>query len=173
MIQEQIEDLKRLTQRYNDLSDKVKIDFKKEEGWSFGQILKHVMTVNETYFEVFDKLLAGSYKSPFLGRFSAIPNFVGNQILASQEPSNAKKVTTFPVWEPRDVNHVTILQDFEDHQALLIGYLKRLNESGLLKKNPVIRSPASNLVIYYLDMAIKIMIVHEKRHLKQAEELKN
>ena len=169
MIHDRIETLNNLTKSYTDLSRQLEINVKPNpESWSFGEILNHLNTVNESYFETFERLVDGKHVSPFWGKFGWIPRFIGNEILKATHPSNEKKITTFSIWEPDKFDEKIILSDFENHQRTLIDHLLQLEKSGLLQVNPIIRSPANKFIIYELNTAIDIIIAHESRHLKQA-----
>ncbi len=138
--------------------------------WSIAQNIDHLITINSTYFSVLDEIQAGRYHSPWLGKIGFIPRFMGNLIYQASLPDRRKKMKTFAIWEPAqsDLDGM-ILQRFEVHQKTLADYIQKAApaiESGL-----VISSPAQASLIYKLERAFDIIVVHEQRHLEQAKEV--
>lgn len=139
--------------------------------WSIGQIITHVIQVNETYYPIFNQLQAGTYRPPFHGRFGGVVRLFGNLILNSVEPSRKKKSKTLPLWEPATVPVANdLILQFSAHQETLLTHLKRCEPFA--NEGAVIHSPASKAIVYRLDKAIEIILTHERRHLNQALEVK-
>ena len=139
--------------------------------WSIGQIISHVIQVNETYYPIFNQLEAGTYSPPFHGQFGGLVRMFGNLILNSVEPSRKKKSKTLPLWEPATVPVADdLLLQFSAHQEALLAHLNRCEKYA--SAGAVIHSPASKAIVYRLDKAIEIILTHERRHLNQALEVK-
>lgn len=140
-------------------------------GWSIGQIIDHIITINKTYFPVFGNILNGNNRTPFIGRVRFFVNLFGNLILKSTLPSTVKKTQTIPIWEPKESdidNH--IFDEFEEHQGALIQWIDRLEVID--KRNTVISSPANKYIVYDLEKALEIIVQHELRHYQQALKIK-
>jgi len=138
--------------------------------WSFSEILAHLIVINESYYPTFKALKAGTYKSPFLSRLTFLVRFMGKEILKSVQPQTQKKIKTFPIWEPEQLEETPdILNRFLQHQSALIKEFEAC--AALLPQNPVLYSPASKMIFYHLGTAFEIILSHEKRHLLQAERL--
>jgi hypothetical protein len=141
-----------------------------EKSWSIGQIVDHVIKLNESYYPILDALSAGKYKTPFMAKIGFVPRYFGQFLIKSLEPSRKKKVSTFPIWEPAESNvSEDIISQFTTHHDTLIKKLEYC--SDLFGKGVVISSPANKYVVYSLDTAIDILIVHEHRHYNQALEV--
>lgn len=140
------------------------------ETWSIAQNIDHLITINSTYFPILDDIQAGRYQFPWLGNISFIPRFMGNLVYNACLPDRRKKMKTFPIWEPTqsDVDGM-IFDRFEAHQQALAEYIKKA--SPAIDRGVVIRSPAQGALIYKLERAFDIIIIHEKRHLEQAKEV--
>jgi hypothetical protein len=138
--------------------------------WSIAQIIDHLIVVNETYFPVLESIKSGTYKSPFMAKFSFLVSFFGKTVLNSVKPNRRKKIKTFPIWEP-SLSRIKsdVLNRFVSHQMELISKIeasKKFADEGV-----VISSPANKIVVYKLETAFDIIVAHEKRHFEQAKEI--
>jgi uncharacterized damage-inducible protein DinB len=138
--------------------------------WSIAQNLEHVIIINESYYPVFTSLKTGTYKTPFIAKFSFLVRFLGNTILKSVQPDRQKKMKTFPIWEPStSTDIVEILQRFNNHQNELIQKIDEVKE--FIEQGCVISSPANRNIVYTLETALDIIVAHEQRHIEQAKEV--
>ena len=138
--------------------------------WSIAQNIDHLITINSTYFPILEDVLADRYPPPWLARIAFIPRMMGNLVYNACLPDRKKKMKTFPIWEPSQSEiDGSIMEQFEQHQAVLSDYIKKSEPA--LTRGVVIRSPAQSSLIYPLERAFDIIIVHEKRHLEQAKEV--
>jgi len=135
--------------------------------WSVGQIMDHLITINESYYPIFKNAEARRRRLPFYSKFSFVTSFLGNMILKSVDPTQKRKTKTFPIWEPAtsDIRH-DILDKFIQNQSVMINLIK--NSQELLENKTVIHSPASVNIVYTLERAFDIIVAHEKRHFNQA-----
>lgn len=139
--------------------------------WSIAQVIDHIIKTNESYYPVFDSIVQGTLQTPFIGNIPFIPTLIGNMLLNALNPSNQKKTKTFPIWEPETKEILSALDLLASHHR---HFLQRLNELGsFFDKGLIISSPANKNVVYSLDKAIEIIIVHERRHFLQAKEILN
>ncbi len=139
--------------------------------WSIAQILDHLIVINSSYFEPIEKLMAGKYELPWIGKINAYANFMGKTILQSVKPENARKARTFGIWEPAiDRIDSDIIDRFIGHQKELKAVIS--NSEGLLVSKVKISSPANRFIVYPLEMAFEIIVTHEHRHLEQCLDLK-
>ena len=138
--------------------------------WSIAQNIDHLITINSSYFPILDDLEAGAYRVPFTGKIKPLVPFLGNLILRSVQPDRKRKMKTFSIWEPTsDYLSGDIVAQFQSHQEDLMT--KIVAHKHLIRRNPVISSPANRFVVYRLQTAFEIMIMHERRHYVQAAEL--
>jgi len=176
------EKIESLVFEINQNTDKFKLEFigcsteqllykPSKDIWSIAENIQHLIEVNTSYFPIFSKILSCKYLPPWSGKFSFIYKLLGNVILKSVSDDRRKKIKTFPLWVP-DKKPLTddILNKFETHQAELVEWVNKL--APYLGKQTVINSPANRIISYTLDDAFKIIIMHEKRHLNQAIEVK-
>ena len=138
--------------------------------WSIAQNIDHLITINSTYFPVLDEILMGRYHTPWLAKIGFIPRFIGNVIYNASLPDRRKKMKTFPMWEPSksDIDGM-IVKRFEEHQQKMAEYIRKA--APAVERGCVISSPAQAGLIYKLERAFDIIVVHEQRHLEQAKEV--
>ncbi|MBX2895830.1 MAG: DinB family protein [Cyclobacteriaceae bacterium] len=140
--------------------------------WSVAQIIHHIIVVNESYYPIMEQIRNNTFYVPRFGQIGFINRFFGKLILNSVQPTQKRKVKTFPIWEPElSAIRSDILKQFEKHQAELKQVVSSSND--LIVKNTVISSPANRMIVYKLETAFDIMVAHEKRHFKQAQEINN
>ena len=140
--------------------------------WSIAQNIEHLIIINESYFPLFDKLNAGKFSTPLLGRIKWFANFIGNSILKSVDPENLKKVKTFPSWQPsKSEIDSDIVEQFANHQEELKVKLEKCGKS--VDSGIIIHSPVNTKIVYSLEKAIEIIVTHERRHFNQASKIVN
>lgn len=138
--------------------------------WSIAQNIDHLIVINQTYFPLLADLKAGTFKPPFIARFSFIVSFIGKTILNAVKPDNKKKIKTFTIWEPTE-SKITgdILALFSKHQDQLKQEMEAAKD--FLQQGTVIYSPANKNIVYTLETAFDVITAHEVRHLEQAKEV--
>jgi hypothetical protein len=137
------------------------------ERWSVAQCLDHLVTTNATYFPDFDAVLAGRYTPTLWQRMPWIPGFFGRLVLKAVHPDSAKAYKAPAVFRPAaSAVDPTIVTRFVDQQARLIDAMTR--SAGLDLDCIVITSAVSDLVVYSLFDAFRIVVAHEERHVNQA-----
>lgn len=140
------------------------------DSWSIAENLEHLITINRTYFPIFEKLKDGSFKIAFIGKFSFFPNLIGEMIYKSVSDQGKKKQKTFPLWEPKlSSGDESIFERFYNQQDELKIWIKEMEP--FVQKNTVIHSPASKSIVYSLERAFDIIVAHEWRHINQAKKV--
>lgn len=136
--------------------------------WSIAENLSHLIQLNSSYYPIFDQILLGTYKVPFLGKFPFVAKPMGRFLY--QAMSSKTKTKTFAVGKPSvEALREDIVTDFRDHQMEFSAYIQKLEPH--FGKGTVIHSPINRLIVYELDQAIDIIIAHEKRHLNQCRNI--
>lgn len=138
--------------------------------WSVAQCIDHLIVINKTYFPIIQQLRAGTYKTPWHGRFPFLTRFFGNLVYNSVLPEQQRKTRTFPIWEPSYSELPgDMLVRFAEHQTKLKELIQ--SSADLVARGTVIASPANRVIVYTLERAFEIILTHERRHLKQALEV--
>ncbi len=142
-----------------------------DSSWSIAQVIEHLIRINESFYPILDQLSAGTYRTPWIGGIGFYVKYMGNLLEKSLEPERKRKTRTFPVWEPSTSNiDADVVGRFVAHHDAFIEKLQANRQ--LFGKGIVISSPANKYVVYQLDKAVDILIVHERRHYNQALEVK-
>lgn len=173
------------TEKWTRQLDEITEDFREEFGeltveqlnwkpdpdtWSVAQNMDHLIVINSTYFPVIEAVRNQTYRTPFTGRFGFMTRFFGNMVLSSVSPDRRRKIKTFAIWEPTNSYiGADILDRFEQHQTLFRHLIE--NSRDLLDRGTVISSPANRHIVYTLEKAFDIILLHERRHFEQAKEL--
>tara|TARA_Y100001972_G_scaffold125316_2_gene176273 strand:- start:546 stop:1109 length:564 start_codon:yes stop_codon:yes gene_type:complete len=140
------------------------------EKWSIAQNIDHLIVINKSYFPVIESLQKGTYKTPFLGKLGFLVSFFGKTVLNSVNPDRRRKMRTFEIWEPaKSEISANILNRFVDHQSDLKNMIK--HSRNLLINGAVISSPANKNIVYTLEKAFDIIVLHEQRHFEQSKEV--
>lgn len=137
--------------------------------WSIAENIKHLITVNESYYPILASLQEGNYKTPFIGKMGFMVSFLGKMILNSVKPDRKRKMKTFRIWEPTVSVSENLLEQFEKHQNELKQQIA-LSEK-LVERGAVISSPVNRNIVYKLETAFDIIVAHEQRHFEQAKEV--
>ena len=135
--------------------------------WSVAQCFDHLVTANEAYFPIFEKVLSGEKKSTFWESLPWLPAFWGKMLIKSLDPESTRKMKAPKIFYPSSSRvDSSIIRRFIDQQDQVIRYLKATEDLDLEKIK--ISSPVTSLITYSLMDAYRIIITHEKRHLLQA-----
>lgn len=138
--------------------------------WSIAQVIQHIIVVNESYHPVLEQIRSNTYYTPRFGQIGFINRFFGKLILNSVQPEQKRKIKTLPVWEPGlSAIRSDVVARLEAHQQELKQVIQ--SSEDLLARHTVISSPANRMIVYKLETAFDIMVAHEKRHFKQAQEI--
>jgi len=142
-----------------------------EASWSISQCIDHVITTNERYFPIIEKINQGVYQRYWTSYIPFVPGLFGRMILNSVKPETIhRKNKTFPVFEPTvSQRDDTILTRFKANQIKLKAYLNEINPANY---DNIISSPVNNFIVYPLHQAVEIIIAHEERHFLQAKRIK-
>ena len=140
------------------------------ETWSIAQNIDHLITINKTYFPLIGQVKNGEYNTPWWSKLAFVTRFFGNVIYNASDADRKKKMKTFSIWEP-EASELPgdILNQFEVHQQQLAEQIQSAED--LLDRGVVISSPANHSIVYKLERAFDIIVIHEKRHFEQAKEV--
>jgi hypothetical protein len=139
------------------------------EGWSVGQCLEHLIKTNELFYADLDAIAEGTRKNSFLENYSPLSSFFGSLLVNSLKKDERKfKAPTPKIVPPIEID-VNIVELFAAHQSELIGKINSVEAADWNKIK--ITSPFMKLMTYKLADGFRVVIEHEKRHLRQAERV--
>src|SRR6266480_533397 len=137
------------------------------EQWSVAQCFEHLVTANEAFFPIFEKVLRGEKKNTFWESLPWLPAFWGKTLIKAVAPESTRKLKAPRIFRPSDSSvDGAIIRRFIDQQNRVTRYMKATKDLDVEKIR--ISSPVTNLITYSLMDAYRIIITHEKRHLLQA-----
>jgi len=140
------------------------------ESWSVGQCLDHLITSNRSYYPTFDDLIRGSKVTRFAERLPLFPSIFGALLLKYLDPESKTKLKAPTVFQATSSSvPSTIIADFITQQS---ETARRIEACGDMRTEKIIiTSPAAGFVTYSLLDAFRILLTHERRHLKQAKNV--
>ena len=140
------------------------------EGWSIGQCFDHLITANKAYIPIIEQVLMGTKPSTSWEKIPLLPNLFGKLLIKYLSPQSTRKLKAPEVFKPSSSSiDQDIISRFIELQKQMILLMKRtegFNLSGIK-----ITSPALRFVTYSMIDAYEIIVVHEKRHVQQAERV--
>lgn len=141
-----------------------------KENWSVGQCFEHLIKTNELYFPAIRKVIDGKHRNNFFSKIPLAVDLIGFAMKKSLNPEQTKKIKTFNIFEPSASGvSETVVENFAANQRELIEMFKAVESFDLHKiKIPEPLNVALNL---RLDDAFEILLIHERRHFRQAERV--
>ena len=138
--------------------------------WSVAQCFDHLVTANEAYFPIFEKVISGEKKNTFWESVPWLSSFWGKMLIKSLDPKSTRKLKAPKIFRPSS-SHVdgSIIRRFTDQQNRLIRYMTSTEHLDL--ENIKISSPVTSLITYSLMDTYRIIVTHEKRHFLQARRV--
>jgi hypothetical protein len=138
--------------------------------WSVAQCLDHLITINSLYFPLLASMRSGPATPTLWERCSPLSGLLGRLLIRTLSPDSARKTKTSAKAEPSTSAIDDILDRFAHHQAGLIEHLRQL-PPGVDLRGTIVTSPLLRWVTYSLDDCLTMLVVHEKRHILQAERV--
>jgi DinB superfamily len=140
------------------------------ESWSVGQCFDHLVTVNRQFFPQFDQIIRGEKRTTLWQSMPFLPGFFGRLLINANNPDSNKKYKAPKSIQPSSSNvDPRIISQFATQQNEVIEKMKATGRIALEKV--VIYSPVTKVITYSLLDAYRIIVVHERRHLKQAQRV--
>ncbi len=142
------------------------------ETWSINECLDHLIQTNRRYYEIFDSIASGDYRSGKWAWFPILPRLLGKMVLKAVSPDYKGRSKTSSIFFPLKSSYgKNLTSDFLQENGVLIEKLRRFNEDDL--DRIIVASPVSGFITYSLRDCIRILVEHEKRHFNQGMGLKS
>jgi hypothetical protein len=156
---------KRVRTLESSLSDEAWRKRPAEGMWSAVECIEHLNMTTRSYFPLFDAAMQGAERgksdSPHMDLF-------GWLLWRANRPKSKMRMKTMPHFvPPSDKDVGKVLAEFHDLQSQLLSKIKELQSYPIGKLQ--IRSPFNQKIKYNVYSAIRILSVHELRHIAQAE----
>jgi len=139
------------------------------EGWSVGQCFEHLIKANSLFFPELKKIASEKRKNSFLENYSPLSSFFGNLMVKSLQKDERKfKAPSQAIVPPSEID-ANIIEQFAVHQREMIEQFKSTEKADW--QRTIITSPFMRLITYKLADGLRIVVEHEKRHVRQAERV--
>jgi hypothetical protein len=138
------------------------------ESWSVGQCLDHLIKSNEEFYPELDALAAGTRKNTFWQNWSPLSGIAGGFLVATLKKDGQKVKTNQKMTPPSNISG-DIVERFAKHQSELIEKVGAAASTEWRKV--VLTSPFVKIMTYRMDVGLKAVIEHEKRHVRQAKRV--
>lgn len=140
------------------------------EQWSVGQCFEHLITSNREFFPQFDQIIEGGRKNTLWQSMPFLPGLFGGMLIKGLGPASQQKFKAPKNFQPlsSEINP-RIVSEFVTHQIEVIGKIKAT--TGIDLEKVIIYSPVTKVMTYNLIDAYRIIVLHERRHLKQAQHV--
>ena len=140
------------------------------ESWSVGLCLEHLIKTNDEMLGAVESHISGAHKKTVFERLALGSNFFGNYVLKAVQPENKSKLKAPKAFQPAASSVATDIVDrFIANQERIIELMRASDKLDLEKT--IITSPAASFVTYSLFNAYKIVVTHERRHFRQAQNV--
>lgn len=136
-------------------------------GWSIGQCFEHLILSNNGLLKSFTD--AADKPNSFWENYSPLSTFFGNYLINYNKNDTKKvKTPTKTIVPPSEVN-ADIISKFVENNRKVSDEIRKLKNVDWKKR--IVTSPFLSVITYRLGDGIKILIEHEKRHIRQAEKV--
>ncbi len=137
--------------------------------WNIAECLQHIITSNESYFPILDKLSSG-YLPGFWEKINPMSRSIGKNMVKTLGKNITKKFKSPALFQPPGIKiPEEVLLRFQTHQILLQEKINSL--SSLPADQIIISSPVSPLITLPLSDCLEVIVGHEERHLMQAKTI--
>jgi hypothetical protein len=142
----------------------------RQDSWSIGQCLDHLIAINREYYPTFDRILRGEYGRSLLHRVPSLPAMYGRMMIQSLSPDSRRTFKAPSTAQPASsAIAADIVQRFVTHQRELVEKMRTLEAKDSSKT--IITYPFARVIVYSLLDAFRLIVAHERRHLLQAQRV--
>lgn len=139
-----------------------------ENSWSVAQCLDHLIKSNEMFYPEVKKIGDGTRTNSLWENWSPLTGWSGRFLIKSLQNDKQKTKTAASASPPSTIEP-GIVEKFVAHQNEVAESV-RLTENADWEKT-ILTSPFLSVFTYKLADGYQIMLVHEHRHLRQAERV--
>lgn len=141
------------------------------DGWSIAQCLEHLNVTARAYLPAIDEGIADGMRRGLYGPGPYVFGWTGRLLVALMEPPVRVRVRTRKALLPAPGRRrQEVMAAFRAYQVQYVDRLRQAN--GLDLGRARVASPISSWIRIPLGSAFALMIAHERRHLAQAERVR-
>jgi len=140
--------------------------------WSIAQCLEHLIAATEGFDQYFEKAIAsGREKRSVDGAIPYRPTRLGGWLIKQLVPEATRKVPAPKIFRPDESSSIKgALERFLQQQERFVKFVK--DATGIDYNKTKLRSPVTPLMRYSLADAFVLTVVHGRRHLGQAQRVR-
>jgi len=136
--------------------------------WSVAQCFDHLVSANRQMLHAADAALAGTAPRTVWQRLPMVPGLLGRMLIRSQSPQAARKYIAPTTIRPSSSDiDAGIVDRFLALQRDAVERLRRLDEGRAARV--IMTSPFVSVVSYSVLDGWRLILAHERRHVRQAE----
>lgn len=143
--------------------------------WSAAECFQHLLFTNVGYLKYFNEVVSNSQDADKIKTFnhsSIHPfkhSFWGKFVLYFVNPKTKMKSKTTKTFNPSYSQvEPDVLQKYLSQYGQIVGVVSKMRNLDL--KNLKMPSPINEKIKYNLGDAVKILVLHDQRHIQQAEK---
>lgn len=141
------------------------------ESWSIAHCFDHLRTVNDLYSWRIRAAVERARSHGRAGGETLRLSWLGGKFVHALEPQSTRPLRTRKVFQPADKPPAASWRHFLAAQPTLLALLR---EAADLPVNRIhVASPLSPLLRFRLGDALAMLVVHEQRHLQQAQRVRS
>ncbi len=138
--------------------------------WSILQCFEHMLKTNALYMERLQSAITEGTVSKAEAVAPFQPSRLGKFFIDAMRPENRFRKKTFGVFKPAaEATDLTVTSRFVEQQRQLLALIKKADQCDL--NGVKLQSPASRLIRFSIGEALTLLVVHEQRHLLQAQNI--
>lgn len=141
--------------------------------WSVGECISHLNVGIRAVLPALDRTIDRARATGQTGQGPFRYSWIARMMIRSAEPPVRRRFKTFPVFEPERTAHdaAALLADFVAVRDELRARLARAE--GLDWRRAKVTSPASRFFRMSIGAYVAFLLAHDRRHLWQAEQVRN
>lgn len=142
------------------------------EKWSIAQCLDHLTVASSKFDAYFTAALArGRKKWPVTVPPAYRPSLMGGWLIKMVDPETGRKLSAPKIFRPAESSAIQdALESFLKQQERFLEFVQRT--AGIDYNKTHLRSPVTPLIRYSLADAFIVTVVHGRRHLAQAQRVR-
>jgi DinB superfamily len=139
--------------------------------WSVGECLVHLIKTNRGFFPVLEAVARGGHRPSAWERWSPLSGFFGRVVERSLSRDGGRKFKARAEFVPAASDIAPdVVEQFAAHQNELAGRARAAGAAADPART-IVTSPVSAFVTYSLLDALRVVLAHERRHLRQARRV--
>ena len=138
--------------------------------WSVIECFDHLLTTNGLYMPRIQQAIEKSRVPGAKSLLPYKPSWFATKFIASMRPGSGFRVRTFKIFKPRASEpDADVTQRFILQQQALLNLMRAADQCDL--NGTKLSSPASRMIRFTIGEALTLLVVHQQRHLLQAQNL--